>query len=99
MPKLLKSIHSYPRCGPKSEMLKLEKNRISIIHKRIRNKPNRYKPINFLKKPINFLKKPIDFLKKKRIIPRNRLEVLDSIGFFVGYFGTYYYLLTYLPIK
>ena len=30
MPKLLKSKDSYPRCGPKSEMLKLAKYRFLI---------------------------------------------------------------------
>ena len=56
MPKLLKSKDSYPRCGPKSEMLKLLKSKNSKVHKRIRNKPNRYKPINFLKKKTNLQK-------------------------------------------
>jgi hypothetical protein len=82
---MLKSLdsfkNSYPRCGPKSEMLKLEKNRISIIHKRIRNKPNRYKPINFLKKKTN--------------LQKYVLEVLDSVFCLIGFFGTYFFL-TYL---
>ena len=56
MPKLLKSIHSYPRCGPKSEISKLKKKRNSLVHKRTRNKPNRYNPINFLKKKTNLQK-------------------------------------------
>ena len=49
MPKLLKSLtNSCPRCGPKSEMLKLEILKFYTKQKRIRLKPNRYKPINYL---------------------------------------------------
>jgi hypothetical protein len=51
MPKLLKSLkNSNPRCGPKSEMLKLAKHRFFTLKKRLRNKPKWYTPINFKSK-------------------------------------------------
>lgn len=51
MPKLLKSLqNSKPRCGPKSEMLKIAKYRFLTFKKRIKKEPNWYIPINFKSK-------------------------------------------------
>ena len=51
MSKLLKSLkNSKPRFVPKSEMLKLAKDRFLTFKKLIRKKPNWYIPINFKSK-------------------------------------------------
>ena len=51
MTKLLNQLkNSYPRCGPKSEMIKINKFRLKYMCKRKRIKPSRYIPLDFRKK-------------------------------------------------